>query len=173
VWLLGTDDYFEIADNALLDFGASDSFTAMIVARQWGTPTTQALLSKTDLTDSTMLGYAIFNNGTPQGANRFGDGTNRQLVSDGMSIVLADLKLRAMVRNTAADNHLSYIGTTAGATGTDTTTGTLSNSLPLRIGRLSGAQTSYAEMEVVAVLLFRRDLTAAEISQLAAYYGAA
>ena len=37
LWLFGTDDYMEVADNDLIDFGASDSFTVLAVVRQWAT----------------------------------------------------------------------------------------------------------------------------------------
>jgi hypothetical protein len=59
-------------------------------------------------------------------------------------------------------------GTTASGTGV---TATLANSEVMRIGRLSGAGTSYADMELLAAMVFRRALSAAELSAIAAYYG--
>jgi hypothetical protein len=170
VWLFGTDDYMQVADNDLLDFGASDSFTVVAVVRQWTSAGGHTLLAKANNATATMLGYLINNNATPAASNRYGDGTNRQLVSDGMTLTMGALQLRAMVRNTVADNHVSYVGTTAGTVGTDTTTGTLANSSPLSVGRVDVG--SYADMELLAVAIFRRALSADEIASIANYYGA-
>jgi len=65
-----------------------------------------------------------------------------------------------------------YLNGTAGTEVTDTTTGSLSNAEVLRIARLAGAGTEYADMELLAVAVFRRVLSAAEISAITAYYQA-
>jgi hypothetical protein len=39
----------------------------------------------------------------------------------------------------------------------------------MRIGRLSGAGTTYADMEFLAVAVFRRALTATEITAITTY----
>ena len=55
---------------------------------------------------------------------------------------------------------------------TDTTTATLANAEVMRLGRLSGAGTEYNDMELVAAAIFRRALTADEITTLYNYYTA-
>ena len=48
---------------------------------------------------------------------------------------------------------------------------TLSNTEVLRVGRLSGAGTEYADVEIIAVAVFRSALTSTELGQIATYYG--
>ena len=170
VWLLGTDDYFEIADNALLDFGASDSFTVMAVARRWGT-TTGALIGKKVALADNSAGYAIYNDSN--WATRYADGSAEGVTFS--PVVSGSLVAVAAVRNVSADTVTLYLNLTPGTGGStnDPTTGSLANSEAFRIGRLSGIGTTYIDAEVYAVLLFRRALTVAEIGQLVTYYGAA
>jgi hypothetical protein len=167
-WLFGTDDYMEIADNALLDFGASDDFAVVAVVRRWGTTTGTQVAKKTGIANNS-AGYAIYNDSN--WATRYADGSNEGVT--GISLVSGASAVVSSVRTVATDKVTVYQNTTAGTLGntTDPTTGSLANSEALRIGRLSGAGTQYADMELLAVLLFRRALTAAEIGQLVTYYG--
>jgi hypothetical protein len=174
VWLFGTDDYMEVADNALLDFGATDSFTVVAVHRPWATQgTNDTLLGKKANTTNTTQGYSLSGGSTTalQGQAQIGDGAAGITAVSG-SRTSGQLTITAAVRNVTADNVVVYLNGTAGTEVTDTTTGSLSNAEVLRIARLAGAGTEYADMELLAVAVFRRVLSAAEISAITAYYQA-
>ena len=76
----------------------------------------------------------------------------------------------AAVRDVTADTLTTYLNGTAGTPVTDPTTGTLANSEVVRVGRLSGAGTEYADAEILAVAVWRRALTAAEIDLVTTRY---
>ena len=168
VWLFGTDDYMEVADNALLDFAATESFTALYIGRQWATPTNfRYLLQKITVAN---VGYGIFNNGTAlQETFAVGDGTFLP-TNTGASYTAGSLFVLGGIRNVSTDNVAAF---SAGAiqTGvTDTTTGTLANANVLNINKGTGAE--YTETEMFAVAIFRRALTSTEISTITNYYTA-
>jgi hypothetical protein len=174
VWLFGTDDYLEVADNALLNFGAADSFTVFIAYRDWATRVTGPLFSKAQASaTATMTGWTVMDNATPAGSNRFGDGTNRQLASDGQALPAVGNPIsRFLIRNVATDQHYSYVRNTQGSVGTDTSTGTLANALNARIGT-AGDLTIWKDMEVMAAAIWRRVLTTDEIAAINDFYGTA
>jgi hypothetical protein len=169
-WLFGTDDYMEIPDNALLDFGASDSFTLVAVVRQWETMGSGVIVAKrnsTLTTPATEAGWMLRQSGTGQPMIILDDGSvigndTGGVPTAGNLVVISATRtgndLEARVNNTGAPTTTSAIGSAA-------------NALPVRIGRASGAGTVYNNTEMTAVLLFRRALTAAEIGQLVTYYG--
>jgi hypothetical protein len=172
VWLFGTDDYMEVADNNLLDFGATDSFTIVAAHRPWATQgTDDTLIAKKANTTNTTQGYSLSGGSSTalQGQAQIGDGTAGITAVSG-SRTSGQLTITAAVRNVTADNVIVYLNGTAGSAVTDTTTGSLSNAEVLRIARLSDAGTEYADMELVSVAVFRRALTATEIAQITAYY---
>ena len=172
VLLFGTDDYLEIADNDLLDFGASDSFTVMVSWREHATvPSFARYVSKMQTASP---GWEFLHNSTISGRSYI-------TITDGAATT--DTSGRAgtytqgsantvvAVRNTAADTLLHYNnGVAAGSAATDTTTGTLANSATVRIGRASGAGANYADMELISVAVWRRALTTNEIATAVARY---
>jgi hypothetical protein len=175
VWLFGTDDYMEVADNDLIDFGATDSFTLFAVQRQWSTfGTNDAILAKKADTTAATAGYLLGNDGTTAALARMqsGDGTNGTSAVTGSSRSSGTLNTIAGVRNISTDNTIVYLNGTAGSAVTDTTTATLANAEVMRLGRLSGAATDYNDMELVAAAIFRRALTSDEITTLYNYYTA-
>jgi hypothetical protein len=175
VWLFGTDDYMEVADNAFLDFAATDSFTLFVVQRQWDTfGTNDAILGKKADTTAATAGYLLGDDGTTAALGRMqsGDGTNGTSAVTGSSRTAGTLNTIAGVRNVSTDNTIVYLNGTAGTAVTDTTTATLANAEVMRLGRLSGAGTEYNDMELVAAAIFRRVLTASEITTLYNYYTA-
>lgn len=174
VWLFGTDDYMEVADNALLNFGASQSFTLVAIHRPWQTQgTNDTLIAKKVNTTNTTQGYSLSAGSTTalQGQSQIGDGSAGITAVSG-SRTSGELTITAVVRNVASDNLIVYLNGSAGSAVTDTTTGSLSNSEVLRIARLSGAGTEYADMELIGVAVFRRALSVSELTQLTSYYQA-
>jgi len=173
LWLFGTDDYMEVADNTLIDFAATESFTLFAVARQFTTfGTNDAILAKKANTTNTTAGYLLGNDGTTAALGRMqiGDGAAGTDAVTGASRVSGTLTSLTAVRNVSTDDTIVYLHGTAGSAVTDTTTLTLANAEVLRVGRLSGAGTEYNDMELVAAAIFRRALSATEITTITNYY---
>lgn len=166
VWLLGTDDYFEVADNALLNFGASDSFTVVAVVRQWGTPSFAALASK-KAGGGTSAGYWLVAD-SGSGGRRYLEMGNG--ATDGFAVVTSQpfgtLDVVAGVR--ASGTATAYNDGVAG-TGVATALD-LNTSNSFRVG--AGGGGNYADAELLAVAVFRRALSASELATIATYYGA-
>ena len=176
VWLLGTDDYFEVADNDLLDFGLTDSFTVWAVYRNWSTLVRNVgLVAKKQDTGTGNAGWVLYQlDSGPQATAMIGDGTNRPYVDGGNAGSAGVARMSAMVRDVAADNVIAYsrVGSASALT-SDNTTATIANALAMRIGRFAGAGTAYADIELIAAGVHRRALSATELAQIAAYYGVA
>lgn len=170
--LFGTDDYLEVADNALLDFAAGESLTAMVCMRQWPTPTFYGnRLAKT--ASGTAAGYSLFNETTTNDNNdSIADGTN-QVFASGNKVAYTSgaLVLASTVRNVVADTLTAFTNSTAGTAATDTTTGSLANANPLFVGRSSSGTPRYSDMEITHVAVFRSALTSTELGQIATYLG--
>jgi hypothetical protein len=162
MFVLSTDDYFKVADDALLDFGAAESFTLFAVARPVdATPAAYGgLVMKTNVASA---GYGLYHqtNGEIYG-----------LIHDG-TLLPFDTKTQggdnvrevyAMRRDVGADEIETFIdGVGSGSPTTDTTTATLENASDLYIGS-NNAPDKYYEGSIVAVALFREALTDDEIA---------
>ena len=169
IWLFGTDDYLEVADNDLLDFAANESYTLVVVARVFGTYTNNAYAAK-KVSNGVTAGYALhYESG---GATLFhspSDGTLYPFVGTARPASGA-LAAVVAVRDVSADQNIVYVnGATASVT--DTTTATLANAQPFRVSGW-GAGGGPLDMELLAVGIFRRALSATEIAQIVTYYGA-
>lgn len=172
--LFGTDDYAEIADSDLLDFGAADSFTVAAVHQPWATQgTNDVLVAKKANTTNTTAGWSLTNGAATAlaAAGQVGDGTNGATAT-GATRTAGALALSALVRDVGADTVTVAANGTLGTPTTDATTATSANAEAVRIGRLSGAGAEYADMECFAVAIWRRALTAGELYAVARYYGA-
>jgi hypothetical protein len=174
VWLLGTDDYFEVPDNSYLDFSGTEDFSLIAVMRSKATAgTNDAIIAKKANTTNTTQGWALTNGSSTALAPDFqvGDGAAGATASGG-SRTNGALTVLAAVRNITSDNLTVYVNGSAGSPVTDATTTTSANSEVLRIGRLSGAGTEYSDMELMAAAVFRRVLTATEVTTITNYYSA-
>ncbi|MGI9142022.1 MAG: LamG-like jellyroll fold domain-containing protein, partial [Fluviibacter sp.] len=169
VWLFGTDDYIQVPDNDNIDFALTDSFTLMAVNRQWSPFTGGGtVMAKTD---GSSAGYMLQNgSGTPaQFSIKVLDGTNVS-TSPVATKPSGTLNTFFGLRDVATDTVQQYQNGVAGSTATDTTTGTSANAGNLYIGRLQPANANYVDMEGIAFAIFRRTLTAAEITLITNYY---
>jgi hypothetical protein len=168
-WLFGTDDYMEVPNDALLNMDASQSFTVVAVVRQWATPAVGGgILGKYG---TGLPGYDL----TFVAANKMRailrDGTvNTDMASLGPTLTLGLISTVSMKRDTGADTWAAAINGTEYSM-TDVTTGTLSNSNPFTIGRRD--PSTYTDIELLAVAVCRRALTATEIASINTYYGTA
>lgn len=168
VWLLGTDDFFEVADNSLLDFANADDWTAVVVGNAWGTTTDDTLIAKKAGTTSASTGW-VLDMGTANVTQvRIADGTTQNTATAGTRTSGARAQW-ALVKS--GSTLTGYLGSTAGTPVTVTAAGTFANAEVMRIGRLSGAGTNYADVQIIAVMVFRRALSASELAAIAAYYG--
>jgi hypothetical protein len=170
VWLFGTDDYMQVADNALLDFDADESFHILMVTRVWATPANNGrLLEKWDYSVANDAGYQFGFDASGNVGLYVDDGPNsvsrRVAYSSGELNVYHGYVDRSTQRlNSASDN-------TYGAEVDISSVGSLENPRVLRIGRAIGAG-GYQNFELISAVVFRRRLTPAEIAQLTAYYQA-
>lgn len=170
--LFGTDDYLEVADNSALDFAASDSFSALVVARVWATPASfHVKLSKS--AGGTGAGWSLWNEGTTAVQNvSIADGTT-QAYDPGATYTLGQRYVLALVRDVSGDTIASWLNATNAAATTDTTTATLANAVPLFVGKSSGGAPLYSDMELDTVAVFPAGtvLNATTIGQIMSYLG--
>jgi hypothetical protein len=170
VWLLGTDDFFEVADNDLIDFGSTDSFTAWAVVRQWGTPTSFGrYIAKRD---SSGAGWVLTTNGTAQTTFvQLSDGTNSPSTTSTTTRTAGALSLVSMRVDRSTQTVGPGINGTLDATVSTSAVGSIANALTMRIGRAAGSATGYQDFELIAAGVHRRALSATELAQIATYYG--
>ena len=169
VLLFGTDDYLEVADNDLLDFGAAEPFTVLAVHRQWATFVgSGSVVMKKTATGATGVGWAL----------RSGAGTPAQVIFDGydgttVAVPASPSRTAGATSITiglaSTTQFTTYLGNTAGTPATRPPN-SIANSEVMRVGRASGVTTSYNDMELVAVAVWRRVLSTNEIATVVARY---
>ncbi len=163
--LLSTDDYFEIADDAALDFATGDDFTAMVMFRPYTVASGEDVLlaKKDDLTTS--AGYALLRS-TANGKGLIGDSSadDDDTVA---TVAIHTTHTVAMVRDAAGDNDIEAFldGVASGSATTDSTTLTLANALPLRIGATSNTAASFFEGVIGAVAIWDSALTPDQVAE--------
>lgn len=170
VWLFGTDDYMEVADNALLNFGVNDPFTVLVVLRQWATPTNFGrYISKWDYSVAGAAGWDLDSNGTAlQALGYVDDGPDSAQQNSGTFTSGAINVLSLRLDRSAATLTPGFNNTFASPSSTSNI-GSLTNANPVRIGRSIGAG-GYQDFELIGVAVYRRVLTAGEIAALITYY---
>lgn len=169
IWLFGTDDYLEVADNDLLDFAASDEFSLVVVARLHGAPSAPAMIAKKASYAAADVGYSASINGGLAPRFTLADGTTRAEADGGAVITSGSVFVASTVASSTQVT--TRMNASAGST-LSKPAGTLANSLPLRIGTMSTSTASPVDGEILAVGIFRRALSATEIAQIVTYYGA-
>lgn len=177
LFLMGTDDYFEVADNALLDFALTDSFTLVFACRTYGTPaaTTPWMAKRASLTaGAAAAGWLMYVlSASTAGRAIVDDGALATIALKSAAITPGVATMYAAVRDTAADLFTYYATSSPGTPVTDVTTATSVNAEVLRIGRGSGGAGGAADIEFLGAAIFRRALTAGELATLASELGLA
>jgi hypothetical protein len=173
VLLLGTDDYLEVADNALLDFDTTDSFTAIVVLRSWNTAISQAILMSKSSAVLPDPGWRLYQHTSRQVKLLVSDATVFPFSQGATDPGAGVLHVAAGVRNAGDNTIKSYLNNVMDNSVADTTATTSANALPFRIGALASAIAQVVDMEFVAAVVARRALAAAEIAAIVSYYGAA
>ena len=169
VWLLGTDDYMEVADNALLNMDATQSFTVLAVVRQWDTPTSSGRWV-TKGQGATARWGLITSGATLQSFGFVNDGVNPANTSI-TPFVAGSLITPTMTVDRTAQLQTLYSNGLTSSTSTSLV-GSLINTQGLTIGT-PGDKTTFQDFELLAVAIFRRALSAAEIATINTYYGTA
>ncbi len=155
----GIDDMIVAADDDGLDFGLSDSLTAIIVASY---PATHSafLFGKKSFSESS-VGYGLaMINGAVWG--NVADGAGNGADSGGAADV-GEIFVHTLVRNTVDDDYEVFLdGVGSGSPVADGTTGTLANALDLHIGSTPNPN-QFFRGQILAVGLWREALTNAEV----------
>lgn len=173
--LNGTSQYFEVPDDPLLDFAANESFTVLCVAAQATYTASRIMVAKKNTSGSGDSGYYIRNDATTPALVQVqinGTVNGEKTVTSVASRADGARTAAVLLRNVTADTLGAGVGGSV-TTSNDTTGGTgPTNALPLRIGRFSGAATSYCAMDVYDVAVWRTNLSTANLAAIAAYLGA-
>jgi hypothetical protein len=165
VWLFGTDDSMQVADNALLDFNASDSFTVVAVVRQWDNQASGATVYSKRASNVRHL------------INVDSSADDRFQISDSVNdgtVVVPEVRGIINVIAGRVDRTAETIQVTnqAGSSTTVSTSsvGTLVNDGVLGIGRRLDNNSNAGDFEMVAFAIHRRVLSDAEIAALQTFY---
>lgn len=170
VWLFGTDDYLEVLDNDLLDFNNIDH-TVLVITRWWDTAITYGAIVVKNQTAPFNDGWTLAqNNGSGIFPMYFEDevGSIDVMGCDNIA-TQGQLFLFAGIREgTVNKNYVNNSMTSVSAPDVSD----LRNSGVMRIGS-TPFNAYYADMELFAVYIFRKALTAAEIAAGVQYWNAA
>jgi hypothetical protein len=169
----GATNTFTASATDFLNFGESDSFTMVAAMRSFVTSasatSTHAIISKRVGFNTADVGYAVYRFQNTLYGLEISDGTT-EAGPTRSGTFNGTLDTVTTVRNVSADNFLTYVNGSSGSAVSDTTTGTFANVEAFRIGRLSGAGATYADMELYAAAVFRTALTATQIRQIVNYF---
>ena len=171
IWLFGTNDFMEVSDNPLIDFGATDSFTVVVVARQWSTPSGYGgWVSKYSSGGGTAWSMLQLNTNQSTYA-AFTDTSINNLNSASFPLTATDggLTLRGFIVNRTPNNVANVLNNTISSTMSMSTIGSLDNTNALWVGRFQTAG-NYNDFEFISAAIFRRALTQSEITTIYNYY---
>ena len=167
----GNPNTFKLSQTSLLDFGATDSFTLVAVARQFATPNSYGVFfEKTQLPPYN--GYSFTQQATsfrPEITIRDGVNTATNSSATPNSVAGAVTAYSMVVDRSAQTLYFNVNGTSSATTSTSAI-GNISSYYPLAIGRRTYTPGLYNDMEFVAGAVFRRALTAAEFATLTSYF---
>jgi hypothetical protein len=169
IWLFGTDDYMEVANDALINFGSADSFTVLAVVRQWDTPNNFGRY--VEKRAASIAGYAITSSGTSLQMRAAITGGGNESGRSGSSFTGGTLIRFAGVFDRTAQTVEPFVNGVSNGTTSIATVDSPTNTLPLRVGRRSDGG-AYQDFELLAVAVFRRALTQSEINAISQYYQA-
>jgi hypothetical protein len=171
MFLLGTDDYMEAPDplDGSLDFDVPDDFTVVEVLRVHPTASSQSTLAKMDYSSGS--GWRLQREPTDRVIGKItGTVTNWVEPANG-TFPDRTANIVAMRRRVSDDTVAMFVNGISVLSETDTSTSSLANNLPLRIGRHSATGDEYAAMEFIGAAIWKRALTDDEIGYLAGEFG--
>lgn len=160
----GTSDFLEVPDNALLDFGPSDSFSVWALIEQWNTPLSNGVYIQKGL--STGGRWSLASNGTALGVLGFvSDGSNQAIDTTATytngSKVLASFTLNRTTAKLGAfrDGILDTAETNSNLVGD------LSNAIGIRVG-ITGSSSTPQAFRLYAWGIYRGALSSAQFQSL-------
>jgi hypothetical protein len=167
MWLFSTDDLFSVADHDDLDFDETESFTLLALARL--THSHEGIIAgKKNWSGGNGAAYVLYVDGSDRVWGSVGDaGSN----SPDQAFTLTEQTdmVVGFVRNVADDDVEGFRdGVMSGTPVVDASTGTSANALDFTIGATGGTPAKFFEGEIMAVVLWDRALTDAEIVQAGA-----
>ena len=170
VWLFGTDDYLEVLDNDLLDFNNIDH-TVLVITRWWNTAIPYGAIVVKNQTAPFNDGWTLAqNNGSGIFPRYFEDEVGSiDVMGLDNTATQGQLFLFAGIREGTVNK--SYVNNTMTSVSAPDVSD-LRNSGVMRIGS-TPFNAYYADMELCAVYIFRKALTAAEIAAGVQYWNAA
>lgn len=174
VCLFGVDDFLEVADSDLLDFGAGQDFSVVSVWRMWGAGGGyMAYVSKTYPDTFTTSGYL-------QGRQAAGRGTWTQVYLNDTSPHFTGITAQpytdgalSVIASRRAGDVLSTSLNAATPTSITGAGGSVANALPLRIGFNPTGSGMPIDGEFITAGVFRWALTDAEVANAVKQIGAA
>ena len=166
LFILADDDMFSIANDAGLEFGATDPFTVVVVARANSFASGMTLMSNRDGVGATNVGYRLSETGSGgTGTVEIADGTTEASATSAASIfAVQTLFGMCAVRNIVDDDLQMYAdGVASGSSGSDGTSDTLTSGDNTTIGNLN-AGSNFWEGVIVASALWQGALTDEQIA---------
>ena len=172
--LLGTDDYLECQDAAqhgVLNFYGGREVTVLAVVRWWATPTGSAsIINKGDEGNTPFNGWSLRTTGGTNFEWRVGDGVLYPVRRN--TISLGTLASTIGTLSTGRSMYSLYVN---GSTANQSSAGvgdfryfnSLSTLQPVRVGNRSTGGNTYGDFELFAAAIWRRALTAREITVIA------
>lgn len=159
----GNPNTFKLSNYSLLDFGATDDFTVMMINRQWATPQNYGVqyIKGQDVVAPSWYSYNQATAATQTFEMKSGATT---IARTGATITLGAMSQHGAVINRTAQTVAAITNGTLSATSSISGLGSLST--PLYTLR-TVAGDNY---ELIAFAIFRRALTAAEIATLNSYF---
>tara|TARA_R110000824_G_scaffold16633_9_gene68767 strand:+ start:379 stop:3546 length:3168 start_codon:yes stop_codon:yes gene_type:complete len=162
----GSNDYLTVPDDANLDFAADESFTLMFFGRVYDTtPSTIGIpLSKRDSLGSGDVGYSLFINTIGQVGLHISDGSGSVSCRFTGGLTAGEAFVATGVRNVVDDDLTFFMDGVAGTPATDTTTGTLANSVAFNLGADGRPATFFGPGEFFGAALWREALSDADVA---------
>ena len=163
----GATNTFSNSTIDYLNFGASDSFTALAVVRQWNSATAGGrYVNKGDTTGPR---WAVFGTTGLQAQAFINDGTNSATSTISSSLTNGALSSFSMVIDRVAQTNTSYNSATAVSPVSTSSVGSVSSVAAFRVGSSSNSSV-FQDFEFVAAAVFRQALTATQIRQITNYF---
>lgn len=171
LFLFGTDDYMEAPDHPELNFGDGQDFTIVAAGRDFGNQNgnNAVFAKKQSIGGSNVYGYVLVRNSAartfrsvlqPLGST---SSLNRSAPLDGQTWqVYQRVSQGVHALGSNGDVVTDVMDNPDG----------IANSLPFRIGALSGATLNAIDMEFFGAAIFRRALSDAEIAEVGRVLGA-
>lgn len=170
LWAFSTDDWMLFPDDPRLNIPASGDFTVVVVLRQWNNIVNGGRWVSKQST-STDEGWRIQNNTTKQesiGIVQDSDGT--QVLASGAVVNNGALHVAGFTVDRTANTLQAFDNGSFGAAQNIASVGEIAKATNLVIGRQSTSLPAYPDMELFAVAVYSRKLSATELSAIQAYY---